>query len=300
MKATSIYLRAMDLPQVPGNQRGREAGGGPFLPSVRDKEKTHTVPWKRVPPRWTIKAFLIGVISNRAFYREQDSLPMMPSTRCLLGVPLHRTKALLKTQQHREADRAWVHFLMRGLGLASGLPDHLLTVSANAGPTAGLSVASHCSSEKVQPSYMAPEASRAGSCPLPRLLHTHSAPPHSTTMALGKGANLSPTSNPFRLLTVQKAPPPASHMVAASFIFWSQLTLTSSHGSTLRTPLYWPLLSLSSSPTRAPTVCSMVLIATCTDFTPICAQYCCLLQNAGRQGAYLVFLHHTPRAQDGI
>lgn len=173
---------------------------------------------------------------------------MMRSTRCLLGGPLHRIKALLKTRQHREEDRAWVHSLMRGLGLARGLPDHLLTVSANAGPAAGLSVASHCSSEKVQPPYMAPEASRSGSCPLSRLLHTHSAPPHSTTLALGKGANLSPTSNPFRLLTVQKAPPPAFHMVAASFIFWSQLTLISSHGSILLTPLHWPLLSLSSSP----------------------------------------------------
>lgn len=173
---------------------------------------------------------------------------MMRSTRCLLGGPLHRIKALLKTRQHREEDRAWVHSLMHGLGLARGLPDHLLTVSANAGPTAGLSVASHCSSEKVQPPYMAPEASRSGSCPLPRLLHTHSAPPHSTTLALGKGANLSPTSNPFRLLTVQKAPSPAFHMVAASLIFWSQLTLTSSHGSILLTPLHWPLLSLSSSP----------------------------------------------------
>lgn len=173
---------------------------------------------------------------------------MMRSTRCLLGGPLHRIKALLKTRQHREEDRAWVHSLMRGLGLARGLPDHLLTVSANAGPAAGLSVASHCSSEKVQPPSMAPEASRSGSCPLSRLLHTHSAPPHSTTLALGKGANLSPTSNPFRLLTVQKAPPPAFHMVAASFIFWSQLTLISSHGSILLTPLHWPLLSLSSSP----------------------------------------------------
>lgn len=98
---------------------------------------------------------------------------------------------------------------MCGLGLVRELPNHLLTVSVNTGPAAGLSVASHCSSEKVQPPYMALEARRSGSCPLPRLLHTHSAPPHSTTLAVGKGANLSPTSNPFRLLTVQKAPPPA-------------------------------------------------------------------------------------------
>lgn len=35
-------------PKCPDNQRGRETWGGPFLPSVQDKEKTHSVPQKIV------------------------------------------------------------------------------------------------------------------------------------------------------------------------------------------------------------------------------------------------------------